>query len=219
MFRQVSLWLVAAGALVAAAGSLAQDAPEAGVGKRQRTRAARISTAEVPMPLLDSFVALTAEQKEKLTPIYEKYVADVKALAPAGARKAGDPVDPTVRQKRTELQRTTAAAIEALLTPDQLKKLKAAVPEIVVARSAGLPLAVLIDLKITAEQRKQIADIVKGVTDQLQSMPADERKAKSKELQREGRTKVEALLTAEQKAVIVKFQKSRKRGAAAQPKP
>jgi Spy/CpxP family protein refolding chaperone len=219
MFKQVSLWLVAVTALCVAAGSMAQDATAPDAGRRQRTRAARISTAEVPMPLLDSVVTLTAEQKDKLKPIYEKYAADVKALTPAGARKAGDPVDPTVRQKRTELQRTTSTQVEAILTPDQLKKLKQATPQITAARTAGLPLAVLADLKLTEEQRKQIAEIVKGITDQLKGMAADERKAKSKELQREGRTKVEALLSAEQKEVITKFQKSRRRGGAGAPKP
>lgn len=219
MFKQVSFCLVAVAVLCAGAGSMAQEAAQAGAGARQRTRAARISTAEVPMPLLDSVVTLTAEQKDKLKPIYEKYATEVKALAPAGARKAGEPADPTVRQKRTELQRTTATQIEAVLTTDQLKKLKQATPQITAARSAGLPLPVLVDLKLTEEQRKQIADIVKGVADQLKGMPADERKARSKELQREGRTKVEAMLTAEQKEVITKFQKSRRRGGAAAPKP
>lgn len=215
MVRQFAFGLLATAVLAVASGAVAQDVDQAGAGRRQRARVVRLSAAEVPMPLLDSVVTLTTEQKEKLTPIYAKYAADVKALAPAGRRQAGAPVDPGVRQKRTELQRETGKQIEGILTPDQLKKLRTASPQIAAARSAGLPLTVLADLKLTDDQRKQIADIVKGVAEQLKGLSADERRAKSRDLQRDARTKVEALLTADQKDVIAKFQKGRKRGGAA----
>ena len=65
------------------------------------------------------------------------------------------------------------------------------------------------ELKLTDDQKKKIADVSKEIREKMQNGGAG---ADRRALMQEGRTKVEAILTAEQKAAIEKYNKEHPRG-------
>lgn len=194
------------------AASYAQN-PDPGAGRParqgQRGQRGQVSAASLPVDVVDKMVKLTPEQKTKLTAIHDKYIADMKALP---APQPGQPVDQETRQKRTEINTAARTQIEALLTDGQKKKLEDGLKDLSALRAAGVPLELVADLKLTDEQRKQIAEIQKDTQAKRQALTPEERRTKGRELNQEARTKIEAILTADQKAQIEKYRKEHPRG-------
>ncbi len=166
-----------------------------------RQRAANLPLAQVPVALVDTICKLEPAQKEKISAIQTKLAEDLKALRPA---KGTEP-DPQVAQKRRDLTRAAITDVNGILTPEQREALARAMPVLTTLRSASVPLEVVADLKLTDEQKKQIAEIVSGQREKMRGVPAEERRAKMREMVAEIRSKIEAILTAEQKETIKKF--------------
>lgn len=202
--KRLTLCLVAA--LMAVGIAAGAQAPG---GRRQATRQARLGVADVPLVVLERVVKLTAEQKAKLEPIYTKLAEDLKALRPA---RGGTP-DPGAAQKRRDLSKEASTQIQAILTTEQKDALKKAVPELLMLRSAGVPLVVLDQLKLTDDQKTKIKAIVDEVLAKVKDLSAEERRAKQRELMTDARAKVAEILTADQKAIIKKaMDEQRRRG-------
>lgn len=186
---------------------------QAPAGPRQAARQARLGVADVPLVVLERVVKLTAEQKAKLEPIYTKLAEDRKALQPV----RGAAPDPTAAQKRRDLTRAANTQIQAILTTEQKESLKKAAPELLMLRSAGVPLVVLEQLKLTDDQKTKIKAIVDDVLAKVKDLTPEERRAKQRELMTEARAKVADILTADQKAIIQKAMKARGRRAPSRP--
>ncbi|MBM3496235.1 MAG: hypothetical protein FJX72_18230 [Armatimonadetes bacterium] len=176
---------------------------------QNRQRAAAVAVAQVPVALLDSVCKLEPAQKEKIAAIQTKLTEDLKALRPA---RGADP-DPQAAQKRRDLNQAAATEINNILKPEQKEALQKAAPGIAMLRTANIPLEVVADLKLTDDQKKQMMETMVGIRESLKGLPAEERRTKMREKTAEARTKIEAMLTDEQKEVIKKFrEKNRKAG-------
>ena len=197
--------------LGAATASYAQN-PDPGAGRTarqgQRGQRGQVSAASLPVDVVDKIVKLTPEQKTKLGAIHDKYTADMKALP---APQPGQPVDQETRQKRSEINTSARTQIEALLTDEQKKRLADGLRDLGALRAAGVPVELVADLKLTDDQKKQIAGIQKDVQAKRQALTPEERRTKGRELNQEARTKIEAVLTADQKAQIERYRKDHPR--------
>jgi Spy/CpxP family protein refolding chaperone len=200
---------------LAALAIMAATAPANAQARRQNPqRAAKLAAATVPVTLLDTICKLQPAQKEKIEAIQTKLAEDMKALRPA----RGATPDPQAAQKRRDLNQAATTEITNILTPEQKDALQKAVPGLTMLRSAGVPLEVVADLKLTDDQKKQMQAIVVGIREDLKSLPAEERRAKMREKMTDARTKIEALLTPEQKEVLQKH-RQKTRGAGRRNKP
>ena len=139
--------------------AVAQDngtaAPQGRRGQRGQGR--QVTVAMVPVSALATELNLTADQKTKLTDIQTKYQDAAKALRPA----PGTPPDPANRQKMMDLTRQANQDMEVVLNDTQKQKLPETLQEFSTVRAAGIPLEVYSDLKLTDDQKRQIADISK----------------------------------------------------------
>ncbi len=159
------------------------------------------SFAALPVSAINSITTLKDDQTAKIKEIQEKLLADRKA-------------EPD-KTKYPELNKKAGEDILAVLTEQQISDLKAAAPMLNALRqSRAIPLIVLGDLKLTADQKKQIADAATDMQAKVKALPKEERKTKMPELSADFKTKVQALLTAEQKATIEKAPKPGRRKAA-----
>jgi len=194
--------------LALSVAALAQNAPRG----QQRGGARRVergaALVRLPVAALDAAVHLTADQRARITAIQEKYRTDVRALRPA----PGSPPNPENRAKRAELTRQANQQIEAVLTAAQKERLKSALQEIAPLRGAGLPLELLAQLKLTDEQKKQITAIAREAREKIGALPREERRAKGQEITQAARDKILAVLTADQKATLEKWNSERRRG-------
>lgn len=184
---------------------LAQAAPAAGRGQgRGQNRGARgVSLANLPLNTFDSILKLTADQKTKATAIQEKYTADTKPLRPT----QGQPADPANTAKLREVTTQANKDLEALLTDDQKTRWTAARKDLVLYTSAGIPLALFTELKLTDDQKAKLQAIQKETTEKAQALPQDQRRA----AMQEARQKAAEVLTADQKAAIEKYNKEHPR--------
>ncbi len=198
--RARRLALVAGAALVLASVSSAIAQGQA-PGRQGRQRNARVLVAQIPVELLQTVCKLTPEQVTKIKAIQTKLAEDLRALRP----QQGAAPDPAAAQKRRDLTQQATTEINNILTPEQKEALRNAAPEIAVLRSLGIPLQVVGDLKLTDEQKKKLTDIAREIREKVQNLSPEERRSKMRELTADARTKAEALLTAEQKEVIKKF--------------
>jgi Spy/CpxP family protein refolding chaperone len=172
-------------------------------GRGQRGQRGQVSLANLPVDTVDKLVKLTPDQKTKVTAIHDKFVEDTKGLRPA----QGQQPDPASLQKRRELTTAANQQIEALLTEEQKKKLGEARDEMRLLTAAGAPAGMIGELKLTDDQKKKIAELRKEVDAKLNGLSPEERRSKRRELEQENRSKVEALLSTEQKAQIEKYRK------------
>jgi Spy/CpxP family protein refolding chaperone len=172
---------------------LAQDnaAPAAG-GARQgaRGRGGRVTAATMPIGTLSYVLQLKDEQKTKIGDIQTKLRDDVKAAT-------GD------RAKITELNTKANADIDAILTDEQKSHLKEHLPALqLLQQSRAIPLVALPDLKLTAEQRTKIRDAAKETQEKLAAVPRTEARTARPPILADFKTKVDAILTDEQKKTI-----------------
>jgi Spy/CpxP family protein refolding chaperone len=196
--------------VVAQAQQPGQPGQGRGQGRGQRGQA---SLATLPIDTVAKLLSLTADQKTKVAAIQTKLQEDSRALRP----QQGQQPDPAARQKRAELNTEAIKQIDAILTDEQKKKFSSARDEMAVLRAVGAPMGMMGELKFSDEQKKKIADMQKENQAKLQGLSREERQAKGREMQQEMRTKVEALLTAEQKAQIEKYVKEHPQGRRARP--
>ncbi len=179
-------------------------------GARGQLRARAVQLATVPVKTLDAVVKLTPEQKTKIEAIQTQFASDAKALRPA----KGQPRDPEARQKLADLTKKATEDITAVLTQEQKDKLKAALKEMAPLMAAGIPPALVVELKLTPEQRTRIEGIVKDARAGMKGLSADAKRAKMAEV----KEAVLKVLTDEQKKKVEEFQAARQRKAGARAK-
>jgi hypothetical protein len=200
------------GAVVAALMLLSVAAPaqERRQGGR-RQGLGRITLAQVPAPVLETALKLNAGQKTKIADIQAKYQEATRALRP---QNGGQPDRETQRanaQKRQQLSQQASQEIEAILNAEQKSKVPGALEELGQLRRAGVPLEIAHELKLTDEQKRQIAAIARAAQDKMQGMSPEERREKGREMMQEAGTKMQEVLTTEQKARVEKWRKDNPR--------
>ncbi len=192
--------------LAISAPVLAQGAAAGGGGRQGRGqgRGARgVTVATIPADTLNYLLTLKDEQKTKIADIQKKLAEDRKAAT-------GD------RPKMTELNTKATEDINALLTTDQKDKLKEHLPVLaLLQQSRAIPLAALPALKLTDDQKLKIKDAAKETQDKITALPQADRRTGRMPLLTEFKTKVEALLTDDQKKVIADTVAKAKAAAAA----
>lgn len=205
-----SMWstLCGAAALLLAAVPVVAQAPAGGAGTggarqgRGQARGRAVSLATLPANDLAPLLKLTDDQKSKVAAIQEKLATDSRPLR----AQRGQPANPENREKLAALNKQATTDIEAVLTQEQKDRFKALALEIRMYRAAGLPVALIPELKLTAEQKTKIADIEKAAAPQPGAQPADRRAARQKE-----REDILAVLTPEQKAALDKYEQAHPR--------
>jgi Spy/CpxP family protein refolding chaperone len=166
-------------------------APAAGArqGARGQGRGRGVTAGTIPVATLDYLVKLKDDQKTKIVDIHTKLADDLKAAT-------GD------QTKRRELNTKATADIDAILTDDQKAKLKQPAPALgLLQQSRAIPMAVLPDIKLTADQRDKIKDAVKDTQTKLAGVQRGDRAARQPILA-DFKTKVDAILTDDQKKTI-----------------
>jgi hypothetical protein len=117
--------------------------------------------------------------------------------------------------KMQEERKKNDAQVEAVLTDDQKKALPAFLKDVQAYQSAQLPLALISDLKLTEDQKTKIAAVVKQVQTISQEKMQEARDNQDfqaiREIMTQSQTalkdKTRALLTADQKAMVEKYEK------------
>jgi hypothetical protein len=171
---------------------------QAGKAKGQGRRAGGV--ASMPVSAIDSVVSLKDDQKTKITDIQTKLKTDVQAAT-------GDAT------KIRELNRTATTDIQAVLTDEQKDKLKKSTPMLNLLQSSrAIPLAALADVKLTDDQKSKIDAAVTETQDKLKTAPRGDRAARQT-INADFKTKVEALLTDDQKKAIAKHATRGRRNA------
>lgn len=163
----------------------------------------RQALLNLPVPAIDAITPLSQDQKVKIEQIHTKLKADLKA---AGA-------DPA---KKADLRRQAAEDLQATLNPDQVAALNRAAPMLTMLNASHtIPYRALPEVKLTRDQMDKIQEItldeqakLKG----LKGLQPDDRRAKTQEIRADFKTRVEALLTAEQKTALATAETARPHG-------
>ncbi len=203
----LALTLIGGSALAQAPAAGAGQPGQGGQGRGRGGRGASLTT--LPVETLDKIVKLTPDQKTKLTVIRDKYTEDSRSLRP----QQGQPADPANAAKLRELSTKATQDVEALLTADQKTKWTDARKELALYSSAGIPMGLYGDLKLTDDQKKKLADLQKETAAKTQGIAPDQRRA----AMQEARQKAADVLTADQKAAVEKYNKEHPRGRRRQP--
>lgn len=203
--------LIAVAILVAVGGTaVAQAGAGAGQGRRgqRQVRARAMSLTAIPVKTLDALVTLTADQKTKVEAVQKQFASDAKALRPG----KGETPSADSRAKIADLTKKATEDINAILTDAQKETLKTAMKGLAPLRTMGIPPALAIELKLTADQKQQIAAKAKEVAPQLRGLEPTARRAKLAEV----REQVLQMLTDDQKKIAAKFreEQAKRRGQA-----
>ena len=168
-------------------------APAAPVARQGRGQRRSLSLALVPISVMDMISPLKADQRTKIEAIQDKEKTDYAAAADRVAK--GE-----VSSKATE-------DIKAVLTPEQLSAVEKAAPMLTMLnQSKAIPLAALPDVKLTKDQMDKIGALVNVEQAKLTGLKGAERRAKTPEVNADFKTQVKALLTADQKDALAKFE-------------
>jgi hypothetical protein len=167
-----------------------------GGGARQGRGGGRGATlATLPISAIDAVVTLTDDEKTKITKIQEDYKTAAKAAA-------GD------RTAMREASTKATEDIQGVLTSDQKTKWTEMAPSVMLlAQSRTIPPAVLADVKLTADQWTKIKAAATDYNDKWKAVAQADRQTERPKLIAEFKTAVEAVLTADQKAIIEKAPK------------
>lgn len=144
----------------------------------------------IPVSMLESYLKLTSEQKDKIAAIQTQYKADTKSLVPPQGGQPDPQAMAELRQKRQAASTKADADIKALLTEDQTKMIDPMNKDLQSYRMVGIPVEVLPELKLTSSQRTKIA----AIADESQK----ERMAKMQEFQQNGGGDRQAMMQAMQ---------------------
>jgi Spy/CpxP family protein refolding chaperone len=175
--------------LAAIAAPFATGAANAQGGGQGRG-GARVTVATVPVGTLNYLITLKDDQKTKITDIQTKLKDDLKGAT-------GD--QPKIR----ELNMKATEDVNAVLTDEQKDKLKEHMPVLtLLQQSRAVPLAVIPDLKLTDEQKTKIKDAAKEAQDKITALPQAERRTGRGPIVMDFKTKVEGILTDDQKKMI-----------------
>jgi len=200
--------------------------PPGGPGGPGGPRGRGMSAVNVPAAALAADLKLTTTQQEKIDKIQKQFQQDRSKLMPARPEQGADPTDQggappdpeTMRanfEKLSSLERQASKQIDTVLTADQKKALPIALKNIQSLRMAGIPAEVLGDLKLTADQKKQIASVVEKSQQSMRQKMEDARQSGDFENMRAVMTESReamhnaamAKLTADQKTIVEDYLK------------
>ena len=139
-------------------------------------------TADIPMPMLEAGLNLTADQKAQIAPIQRAFRSQRPGGMggnggfppppgggnppppgpPNGGPPNGGPPDPAMRGQLDAMrnaQQQASKQIEAILTPEQKQALPALLKELDALRGVGIPADLYGQLKLTSDQKTRIAGI------------------------------------------------------------
>ncbi len=139
--------------------------------------------------------------------------APVGGVRPGGGRGFGG-MDPAVMEKIRGLSQTATASIEGVLKSSQKAKLPGLLKEFQALREARIPLEVASDLKLTPDQAKRIEAVSDEQQKKMQAMfqgaarggDRNAMRASFQAMRQENQQKIDAILTADQKAAIKKYE-------------
>lgn len=135
-----------------------------GFGGGQRGQFGRpIQLSDLSVGTMDYGLKLTADQKAQIQTVLTQRATDMKALPAQMPPMPGQQMDDATRQamqdarqKRTELTNKANTDILAVLTADQKAMLPDFTKDLQTMQQAGIPIAILGDLKLTDGQKKKI---------------------------------------------------------------
>lgn len=185
----------------------------------------QMGLSNLPVDVLVKGLKLTVDQKTKVDDVQKK-IREAQRAAFGGGNNpfgggagGGNRPDPAqLQEMMTKMQderKKNDAQIEAVLTDDQKKALPAFLKDVQTFQTAQLPLPLIGDLKLTEDQKTKMAAVVK----QVQTISQEKRQEAMdnqdfqalREIMTQTQTalkdKTRALLTADQKAMVEKYEK------------
>lgn len=180
----------------------------------------QVTVANVPVEALAKSLSLSANQKTQIEAIQTKHREETRALFPQGGGRGGGGggADPNAFQANMEkirgMNEQATKDIEAVLNSGQKAKLPGLMKEFTALRGARIPFEVATELKLSPDQLKRIeavsAEQQKAMRDAFQNAgQGGDRRAmmeKFRAMRQENQQKIEAILTADQKAAIKKYE-------------
>jgi hypothetical protein len=188
-----------------------------------------ISPVDLPLNVLARELMLTAGQKAQIAPIQEQFQQTRRELMPPPPEPGSPPPDwESMRAGMEKLhaqEQRVSDRIQAILSLEQKQALPSLLKGIEALRAAGLPPTLYHDLKLTADQKKQIAAIGASLPDTPAPRGSAERPHGRpgavppppgppdgfRELRQQTREKVLAVLTAEQRKSLEEYRRARPR--------
>jgi hypothetical protein len=178
------------------------------------------SVANLPVSLLDAELTLTADQKQTIRRVQDRFHRQMWDQMPRPGRPPGGPPDPetmrATRDKIRGLEQKAKGDIEAVLDSDQKKALPRVLKEANAMREAGIPLEIYGKLQLTTDQKHKIVAIVQEVS---KAEPKDPDMAREgsrfggrggafRDSRRKIHDKVVAVLTESQKETLEDFRRT-----------
>lgn len=212
--------------LLAATTAMAQP-PAAGGGRREgglripgvRMMDRPLTLSQVPPATMKAVFKLSDEQVRKIEAIRSKTMEGLRALMPQ--RQQGQRPDPrtfeAIRPKIDAAIKKADGEIMAVLTPAQRKQVPAMLKEMQALRNSGLPMSLAGSLKLTPDQIKKLDAIGKeraaALTKLFQQSNQDRMAVMQKmgQIREDARKNALAVLNAQQKAAVDKWEKEHPR--------
>ena len=185
----------------------------------------QMGLSNLPVDVLVKGLKLTVDQKTKVDDVQKK-IREAQRAAFGGGNNpfgggagGGNRPDPAQLQemmtKMQEDRKKNDAQIEAVLTDDQKKALPAFLKDVQTFQTAQLPLALVGDLKLTDDQKTKMAAVltqIQKISQEKRQEAMDNQDFQSlREIMTQTQTalkdKTRALLTADQKAMVEKYEK------------
>jgi Spy/CpxP family protein refolding chaperone len=221
----LSLVAFAQGSALAQRGNGGFGGGFGGFGGQRGGGMMQMGLSGLPVDVLVKGLKLTDDQKTKVDDVQKK-IREAQRAAFGGGNNpfgggagGGNRPDPAQLQemmtKMQEERKKNDAQVEAVLTDDQKKALPAFLKDVQTFQTAQLPLALISDLKLTEDQKTKMAAVVK----QVQTISQEKRQEAMdnqdfqalREIMTQTQTalkdKTRALLTADQKAMVEKYEK------------
>ncbi|MCW3055707.1 MAG: hypothetical protein JWN14_4877 [Chthonomonadales bacterium] len=200
---------------VAAGGARRQ---RQGGGQGQRGQRGGNPLVTMPLSVMDSYLKLTADQKTKITAIQTQYKTDAKAFTPAPVAPGEMPDRQAQQEMRTKQREASTKAdtdIKAVLTEDQTKLIPDMNKELGSYTAVNIPVGVLPDLKLTADQKTKITTIAADSQKEMQAKFQEAQanggqvdQAAMQEMRKASSDKVTAVLTDTQKTTLADYRKA-----------
>jgi Spy/CpxP family protein refolding chaperone len=168
-----------------------------------RAQLGQLTLLQVPADVIAGELKLTGDQQAKVKAVQEKYQASLRGLR---EQQGGDRPSAALAEKLRETRASAQAEIDAILTAEQ----KTNAPKVLEGYRrivmVGIPPQALGVLKLTDAQKTELMTIAKEAQDKMAALPPEERRTKGMDIRRDVRTRMDTVLTAEQKAALQKWQ-------------
>jgi Spy/CpxP family protein refolding chaperone len=125
---------------------------------------------EIPVSILAGALNLTEEQKNRIAAIQQEFQKERRALMPPPGEGDQRPDPETMRERMEQLHalgQKATQSIMALLTAQQKNALPGLIRELEALRITGIPLPVLGELNLTAEQKRQLRTLAERANQEM----------------------------------------------------